>query len=130
MLTLSSLTELPRTSQAVVQTAVRSLELRDIPLPAIDADSALLRVEACGICGSDYEQYEGKLPTAPVPVVPGHEPLGTIAAIGDDAARRWSVDVGDRVAVDGFVDDDGLRPEVYAWSLTKEDGKVIEFKGY
>jgi len=38
-----------------------------------------------------------------MPAVPGHEPLGTIAAIGDRAARRWGVDVGDRVAVETML---------------------------
>src|SRR5438034_10013098 len=64
-----------RTSRAVVQTAPRRLELRELPVPDIDDDSALLRVEACGICGSDAEQYAGVLPVR-LPVVPGHEPLG------------------------------------------------------
>src|SRR5688572_19707951 len=93
---------LPRTCLAMVHTAPRKLEPRELPLPAIDADTALLRVEACGICGSDYEQYEGVLRT-PMPAVPGHEPLGTIAAIGDRAALRWGVDVGDRVAVETML---------------------------
>ena len=79
----------PRTTLAMLQTAPRKLEPRDLPLPEIDADSGLLRVEACGICGSDYEQFEGVLRT-PLPVIPGHEPLGTIEAIGDRAARRWA----------------------------------------
>src|SRR5512134_369680 len=77
----------PRKTLAMVQTGVRKLEPRELPVPEIDADSALLRVEACGICGSDYEQYEGLLRT-PVPVIPGHEPLGVIEAIGDRAATR------------------------------------------
>ena len=93
---------LPRKSLAMVQTAPRRLEARDLPLPEIDADSGLLRIEACGICGSDYEQFEGVLRT-PMPVVPGHEPLGVVAAIGDRAARRWGVDVGDRVAVETML---------------------------
>src|SRR3546814_16239349 len=80
-------------------TGVRRIEPRDIPLPDIDRDSALLQVEACGICGSDCEQYEGLLRT-PMPVILGHEPLGVIAKIGDNAARRWAVDVGDRVVVE------------------------------
>ena len=93
---------LPRTCLAMVHTAPRKLEPRDLPLPSIDADTALLRVEACGICGSDYEQFEGVL-RSPMPAVPGHEPLGRIAAIGDRAARRWGVDVGDRVAVETML---------------------------
>jgi threonine dehydrogenase-like Zn-dependent dehydrogenase len=88
-----------RTTRAVVQTGPKQLEMRELPIPEIDDDSALLRVEACGICGSDAEQYDGLLPV-PYPLIPGHEPLGVIAAIGDGAARRWGVDVGDRVAVE------------------------------
>jgi len=93
---------LPKTSFAMVQTAPRTLEPMDLPLPEIDDDSGLLRVEACGICGSDYEQYNGVLKT-PMPVVPGHEPLGVVAAIGDKAAARWGVDVGDRIAVETML---------------------------
>ena len=89
-------------SLAMVLTAPRRLEARDLPLPEIDDQSALLRVEACGICGSDYEQFEGVLRT-PMPVIPGHEPLGIIEKIGDAAARRWGVDVGDRVAVETML---------------------------
>jgi threonine dehydrogenase-like Zn-dependent dehydrogenase len=91
-----------RTALAMVQTGVRKLEPRDLPIPEIDDDTALLRVEACGICGSDYEQFEGVLRT-PMPVIPGHEPLGRIEKIGDRAARRWGVDVGDRVAVETML---------------------------
>jgi len=93
---------MPKTCLAMVLTAPRKLEPRDFPLPEIHDDTALLRIEACGICGSDYEQYEGVLRT-PMPVVPGHEPLGIIEAIGDGAARRWHVDVGDRVAVETML---------------------------
>ena len=78
------------------------LELRELPVPEIAADSALLRVEACGICGSDAEQYTGTIPVR-YPLVPGHEPLGVIEAIGDLAAKRWGVDVGDRVAVEALI---------------------------
>ncbi len=91
-----------RTSLAMVQTAPRTLQAQSLPIPEIDEDSALMRVEACGICGSDYEQYEGVL-RAPIPAVPGHEPLGIIEAIGDRAAQRWGVDVGDRVAVETML---------------------------
>lgn len=91
-----------RTCRAVVQTGPRSLELRELPLPEIGQDDALLRVEACGICGSDYEQYEGVLP-ARYPVIPGHEPVGRVAQIGDRAAARWGVRQGDRVCVEALA---------------------------
>lgn len=93
---------LPGKSFTMVQTGVRTLEPRDVEIPDIDDFSAILEVEACGICGSDYEQYEGALRT-PMPVIPGHEPLGRIARIGDIAAERWGVDVGDRVAVETML---------------------------
>ncbi|MEE9606474.1 MAG: zinc-binding dehydrogenase [Myxococcota bacterium] len=92
----------PRKTLAMVLTAPRKLEARELPVPEIGDDAALLRVEACGICGSDYEQFEGVLRT-PTPVIPGHEPLGVIEQIGDGAARRWGVDVGDRVAVETML---------------------------
>ena len=76
-----------RKTLAMVQTAPGELVARDLPIPEIGHDDALLRIEACGICGSDYEQFEGVLKT-PVPVIPGHEPLGRIEKIGDGAARR------------------------------------------
>jgi threonine dehydrogenase-like Zn-dependent dehydrogenase len=92
-----------RTVRAAVLVEPRTLVARDFPRPAIGADDALLRIEACGICGSDYEQYEGAQPQhedyTPYPVIPGHEPLGIIEEIGAGARRRWGVGEGDRVAV-------------------------------
>jgi threonine dehydrogenase-like Zn-dependent dehydrogenase len=93
---------MPATSKAIVQHGVRDLRAGEFPLPTIGRDDALLRVEACGICGSDYEQYDGTLRVR-MPVIPGHEPVGVIAEIGEDAARRWGVDVGDRVGVEALL---------------------------
>ncbi len=94
--------QVPARSFAMVQTAKRELTPMDLDIPQIDDNSALLQLEACGICGSDYEQFEDLLRT-PMPVVPGHEPLGVIAQIGDAAAARWGVDVGYRVAVETML---------------------------
>jgi threonine dehydrogenase-like Zn-dependent dehydrogenase len=88
---------------AMVLLKPRTLVAREFARPVIGPDDALLRIEACGICGSDYEQYEGAQPPhedyTPYPVIPGHEPLGVIAEIGAEARLRWGVDEGDRVAV-------------------------------
>lgn len=76
--------------------------MEEIAVPEVGDDDAVLRVEACGICGSDYEQYEGVL-RAPYPVIPGHEPVGVIEEIGAEAARRWDLRRGDRVAVEALL---------------------------
>jgi threonine dehydrogenase-like Zn-dependent dehydrogenase len=91
------------TIRAAVLVKPETLEMREFARPSIGPDDALLRIEACGICGSDYEQFEGHQPLhedyTPYPVIPGHEPLGIIEEIGALARQRWGVSEGDRVAV-------------------------------
>ncbi|WP_235999166.1 zinc-dependent alcohol dehydrogenase [Qaidamihabitans albus] len=90
--------------RAAVQTGPRALEIREFPRPRIGADDGLLRVEACGICGSDVEQYKGHLGDRfTFPLIPGHEPLGIVEEVGENAARRWGVRPGDRVALEIMV---------------------------
>ncbi len=88
-------------ARALVLSGPRRLEERAIELPEIGDHDGLLRIEACGLCGTDHEQYTGALPTA-APFVPGHESVGVIEAVGPAAAARWGVAVGDRVAVEVF----------------------------
>jgi alcohol dehydrogenase len=77
----------------------RRLVERELPLPDVGDDDGILRVEACGLCGTDHELYTGTLP-GPYPFVPGHESVGVIEAVGDSAAERWGVQVGDRIALE------------------------------
>jgi alcohol dehydrogenase len=86
---------------AMVLAGPRRLERRELPLPDVGPDDARLRVEACGLCGTDHEQYTGEL-FGGFAFVPGHETVGRVDAIGADAARRWGVAAGDRVAVEVF----------------------------
>lgn len=88
-------------ARALVLSAPRVLDAVELPLPVVGHDDGLLRVEACGLCGTDHEQYTGTLP-GPGPFVPGHETVGVVEALGDGAAERWGVAVGDRVAVEVF----------------------------
>ena len=64
-------------------------------------DDGVLRVEACGLCGTDHEQYTGQL-FGGFEFVPGHEVVGVVEAAGDRALERWGVEVGQRVAVEVF----------------------------
>jgi len=90
-------------SLSMVQVADRKFEPREFPIPEIGADDGLLKVERGAICGSDVELYYGHLGSSRYPLVPGHEPLGTIEKIGDKAAARWGVQVGDRVILEAGV---------------------------
>lgn len=95
---------LPDTVRAVVQTGPSALEIREFPRPVIGPDDGLLRVEANGICGSDVEIFRGHLQgRSRPPFIPGHEPLGIIEELGERAAERWGVQVGDRVALEVIV---------------------------
>jgi len=93
----------------------RELVPRALGLPTIGSDDGLLRVEACGLCGTDHEQYTGHLP-AGFAFVPGHETVGIVEEIGERAAQRWGVAAGDRVVVEVFQscrDCDACRGGVY-----------------
>ena len=86
---------------ALVLESPRRLTAREFPLPEIGDGDALMRVEACGLCGTDHEQFTGAMAPG-FAFVPGHEAVGTIERIGDGARRRWGVGPGDRVAVEVF----------------------------
>jgi alcohol dehydrogenase len=90
-----------RTARALVLQQPRQLVARSIPLPDVGDGDALLRVEACGLCGTDHEQYTGLLP-GPGAFIPGHETVGVLEQIGPAAAERWGVAEGQRVAVEVF----------------------------
>lgn len=92
-----------KTSRAMVHTGANELEMREFPLPTLAADDGLLRIERCGLCGTDVEQIHGALPWVPLDVIPGHEPVGTIEQVGPEAAARWGVKPGDRVVVEAFI---------------------------
>ncbi|MDR7417164.1 MAG: alcohol dehydrogenase catalytic domain-containing protein [Armatimonadota bacterium] len=87
--------------RAAVLTGPGVLEIHRFPRPKIGPDEGLLRIERCGICGSDIEMIRGEHPRPPC--IPGHEILGVIEEVGERAAQRWGVQVGDRVAVEIIV---------------------------
>jgi D-arabinose 1-dehydrogenase-like Zn-dependent alcohol dehydrogenase len=74
------------------------LRVEDVPVPELGPLDVLVRVEACGICLSDVHLLDGTLPPEHVPITPGHEAFGTIAALGTDV-DGWAV--GDRAAIMG-----------------------------
>ncbi|MGE0747804.1 MAG: zinc-binding dehydrogenase [Rhodospirillales bacterium] len=94
------------TAHAAVLTGPRQFEFRDFAVPDIGPEEAIIRMEAAGLCGTDYEQYAGHLKGTPwdiTPIIPGHEILGWVDRIGPEAARRRGLKEGDRVVVEAII---------------------------
>jgi threonine dehydrogenase-like Zn-dependent dehydrogenase len=86
---------------AAVRTGPGRTELREFAMPQIPDDSALLRVEVAGICGTDVKIYAK--PPFTAPVIMGHENVGVLARAGSAFTRRHGVAEGDRVFVEHYV---------------------------
>ena len=86
--------------KALLLSQYRHLELTDLPVPEPRPDEVLIRVAACGICGSDVHGYDGSSGRRIPPIVMGHEAAGTIAALGQSAS---GLSEGDRVTFDSTV---------------------------
>ena len=85
----------------VVTTAPQRMEVREGPPPVPSDGQALVRVEAVGLCGSDYHLYDGTHPYSHFPQVQGHELVGLVEAL--PAGHPDGLRVGQRVAVEPLV---------------------------
>ncbi len=86
--------------KALLLSQYRHLEITDLAVPEPGRDEVLIRVAACGICGSDVHGYDGSSGRRIPPIVMGHEAAGTIAALGRDV-KKFSE--GDRVTFDSTI---------------------------
>jgi L-iditol 2-dehydrogenase len=86
--------------KALLLSQYRHLELADIPTPVPGLGEVLVRVAACGICGSDVHGFDGSSGRRIPPIVMGHEAAGIVAQVGDAVT---SFKKGDRVTFDSTV---------------------------
>jgi threonine dehydrogenase-like Zn-dependent dehydrogenase len=103
---------MPETMQAVICHGPKDYRLEEVPVPVPGPGQALVRVEAVGICASDLKCYAGaakfwgdqnRPAWAETEVIPGHEFVGEVAQIDEEASRRWGVQVGDRATSEQIV---------------------------
>jgi 2-desacetyl-2-hydroxyethyl bacteriochlorophyllide A dehydrogenase len=88
---------IPKLMKAAVLTAAKNFEIRQVPVPEYGDDEVLIRVSQCSICGTDIHIYNGHYAQDKLPLIPGHEFSGEIAAVG----RRVATLVpGQRVVAD------------------------------
>jgi L-iditol 2-dehydrogenase len=86
--------------KALLLSEYKHLAVTDVPEPQIGPDELLIRVRACGICGSDVHGYDGSSGRRIPPIVMGHEAAGVIAAAGEAVTDMQE---GDRVTFDSTV---------------------------
>jgi len=86
--------------KALVMTAYKEFEVQDMPEPPIGPHDVLVRVKACGICGSDVHGMDGSTGRRRPPIVMGHEAAGVIERVG---AEVTGYNVGDRVTFDSTI---------------------------
>jgi threonine dehydrogenase-like Zn-dependent dehydrogenase len=90
-------------SRAAVLYGPGDLRIEEFALPSIGSDDGLLQVEATGVCGTDVAAYHGVNPYYELPCALGHELVGRVTEIGENASRRWGVESGDRIVVEEYL---------------------------
>ncbi|EJD54722.1 GroES-like protein [Auricularia subglabra TFB-10046 SS5] len=90
---------IPQTMRAVLYGAAEQLAVKEIAVPNVGDDDVLMKVNFCGICGTDAHIHRGGF-NVKFPIVPGHEPVGTVAAVGKNVK---DFKLGDRIVADCSV---------------------------
>jgi L-iditol 2-dehydrogenase len=86
--------------KALVLNQYKHLDLQDVPNPEPGPGELLIRVRACGICGSDVHGFDGSSGRRIPPIIMGHEASGEVAAVGSNVSRFKE---GERVTFDSMV---------------------------
>jgi L-iditol 2-dehydrogenase len=104
---------IPQIMYALISYGALDFRYEEIPVPKITEDEILVKVEACGICAGDIKSYQGAvsywgdgkniMPFNDAPCVVGHEFIGIVAAIGDNAKKKHGLKIGDRAIAEQIV---------------------------
>jgi len=111
---------IPKTAKVAMLTALEKIEIKEYPMPEVGDDDILVRVEGCGICGTDAHEYK-RDPFGLIPVALGHEGTGEIVKMGKnvklDSAGK-PVAVGDKVVTCMIFKDN---PDITMFDLNKQN---------
>ena len=112
MTSLHQSMSLPAAMQAVVCHGVRDYRVEVLPVPLPGAGEVVVKVQACGICASDVKCYGGaplfwgdgvRPPFVDGPVIPGHEFIGEVVALGEGAGAKHGLALGDMAIAEQIV---------------------------
>lgn len=112
--------DIPKTSRAAMLTSLENYDIKEYPIPELGDDDILVKVEGCGICGTDAHEFK-RDPFGLIPVVLGHEGTGEIVKMGknvkkDSAGKPLSI--GDKVVTCMIFKDN---PDITMFDLNKQN---------
>ncbi len=111
---------IPQKSRAAMLTALEKYEIKEFPIPELGDDDILVKVEGCGVCGTDAHEFK-RDPFSLIPVVLGHEGTGEIVKMGKnvkiDSAGK-PLNIGDKVVTCMIFADD---PNITMFDLNKQN---------
>jgi len=110
----------PKTSRVAMLTKLENFDVKEYPIPEIGDDDILVKVEGCGVCGTDAHEFK-RDPFGLIPVALGHEGTGEIVKMGknvkkDSAGKPLSV--GDKVVTCMIFKDN---PDITMFDLNKQN---------
>lgn len=110
----------PKTAKAAVLTELGKFEIKEYPIPELGDDDILVKVEGCGVCGTDGHEFKND-PFSLIPVVLGHEGTGEIVKMGKnvkvDSAGK-PLGIGDKVVTCMVFKDN---PDITMFDLNKQN---------
>ena len=111
---------IPATAKVAMLTGLEKIEIKEYPMPVVGDDDILVRVEGCGVCGTDAHEYK-RDPFGLIPVALGHEGTGEIVKMGKnvkvDSAGK-PLNVGDKVVTCMIFKDN---PDITMFDLNKQN---------
>lgn len=111
---------IPATSKVAMLTALEHYDIKEFPIPEIGDDDILVKVEGCGVCGTDAHEFK-RDPFGLIPVVLGHEGTGEIVKIGKNVKKDSAgkaLGLGDKVVTCMIFKDD---PDITMFDLNKQN---------
>jgi propanol-preferring alcohol dehydrogenase len=87
----------------VLEEAGTPLQLKEVPVPSPNPDQILLKVQTCGVCRTDLHILDGELQNPKLPLIMGHQIVGSVVEIGENVER---IQPGDRIGIPwlGYTD--------------------------
>ena len=111
---------IPAKSRAAMLTALEHYEIKEFPIPELGDDDILVKVEGCGVCGTDAHEFK-RDPFGLIPLVLGHEGTGEIVKMGKNVKKDSAgkpLNVGDKVVTCMIFKDD---PDITMYDLNKQN---------